>query len=159
MTLNPELVHATAIAINGRGVLLSGKSGVGKSDLAIRLIDRGAKLVCDDYCDIIDGGDYPYIVAKPTIAGKFELRGVGILKLDYVEKAPLFVVFQLDQQPERLPDSNKEMHVAGWSIPSFAIAPIENSAPLKVEYLIQQMIDAGRRPMRLVTPGYKRSAV
>lgn len=159
MSFGPELVHATAIAINGRGILLTGKSGSGKSDLAIRMIDRGAKLVCDDYCDIVDAGDNPLIVAKPTIAGQIELRGVGILKLNYVEKAPLFMVLQLDQQLDRLPDENRDVCLAGWSIPSCAIAPFENSAPLKVEYLIQQMIDAGRRPVRLVTPGYKWSKV
>lgn len=159
MTLGPELVHATAIVINGRGILLAGKSGSGKSDLAIRLIDRGAKLVCDDYCDVVDGGDNPLIVAKPAIAGKIELRGVGILKLDYLEKAPLFLVLQLDQQLERLPVEDRRTHFAGWSVPSFALAPFENSAPLKVEYLLQQMIDAGRCPVRLVTPGYKRSTV
>ena len=47
-TAGPELLHATAIAINGAGVLLLGPSGSGKSDLALRLIDRGAVLISDD---------------------------------------------------------------------------------------------------------------
>ena len=71
MTFNPELVHATAIALNGRGILLAGKSGSGKSDLAIRLIDRGAKLVCDDYCEIAVGENAPLILAKEKIARVF----------------------------------------------------------------------------------------
>ena len=46
------MVHGSAIAIHGKGVLLLGPSGSGKSDLALRLIDRGAKLICDDVVHI-----------------------------------------------------------------------------------------------------------
>ena len=49
-------IHATCVAIEGRGVLIVGPSGSGKSDLALRLIDRGAALVADDYTDLnVDG--------------------------------------------------------------------------------------------------------
>lgn len=151
MTEKATLVHATAVVIDGHGLLLTGASGSGKSDLAMRLIDRGAKLLCDDYCDIVDGGDTPLIVAKPAIAGLIELRGVGILQLEYIDRAPLALVLQLDKTPERLPDDSKRIALAGWSVPAYPLTPFEASAPLKAERIFQQIIDAGSRPVRLVT--------
>lgn len=148
------LVHATAVAIDGQGILLMGASGSGKSDLALRLIDRGATLVCDDYCDIVDGPDGPDILAKPNIAGRIELRGVGILMCGHVARAPLTMALQLDRLPDRLPDEDGRIALAGWSVPGFAVAPFETSAPLKVEFLLRRTVDAGRRPVRLETPGY-----
>lgn len=150
MTENTTLVHATAVVIDGQGLLLTGASGSGKSDLAMRLIDRGAKLLCDDYCDILDSDDAPLIVAKPAIAGLIELRGVGIVQMPHVACAPLALVLQLGKAPERLPDDQQRIALAGWSVPAFALAPFEASAPLKAERIFQQIIDAGSRPVRLV---------
>lgn len=152
------LIHATAVVIDGHGVLLMGASGCGKSDLALRLIDRGAVLVCDDYCDIIDGISGPVIHAKSSIIGKIEVRGVGICSIEYVTSAPLSMILQLDQSPERLPASDEWVDLAGWSVPCAAVIPFEMSAPLKVEILLRRMVDAGQRPVRLETSGYNRGA-
>lgn len=157
MKKQATLVHATAVAIHGQGVLLTGASGSGKSDLAMRLIDRGAQLVCDDYCDIIDEDDAPLIVAKPSIAGQIELRGVGILSMQHIARAPLACILQLDRMPERLPSDREFAELAGWSVPTYPLAPFDASAAIKAERLCQRIIDAGRRPVRLITPGYKRS--
>lgn len=158
MSSTATLIHATAVAIDGQGVLLMGASGSGKSDLALRLIDRGAALVCDDYCDIIDGSGGPEIHAKPSISGKIEVRGVGVCSIDYVASAPLSMILQLDQSPERLPASDERVDLAGWSVPCAAVVPFEMSAPLKVEILLRRMVDAGQRPVRLETSGYNRGA-
>lgn len=158
MSSTATLIHATAVAIDGQGVLLMGASGSGKSDLALRLIDRGAAMVCDDYCDIIDGSGGPEIHAKPSISGKIEVRGVGVCSIDYVPSAPLAMILQLDQSPERLPASNDRIDLAGWSVPCAVLAPFEMSAPLKVEILLRRMVDAGLRPVRLETSGYNRGA-
>lgn len=158
MSKAATLIHATAVAIDGKGVLLMGASGSGKSDLALRLIDRGAVLICDDYCDIIDGNSGPEILAKPAIAGKIEVRGVGICKCDHIPNAPLTMALKLDCLPERLPAENDRIELAGWSVPFSALAPFELSAPLKVEMLLRRMVDAGLHPMRLETSGYNRGA-
>jgi hypothetical protein len=89
MRNSETLIHATAVAINGQAILLMGASGSGKSDLAIRLIDRGAVLVSDDYCDIVEGADGPEVHAKSGISGKIEVRGVGICECDHIPSAPL----------------------------------------------------------------------
>ena len=76
------LLHATAVAIDGRAVLLRGPSGSGKSDLALRLIDAGARLVADDQSELSRRGDVLMVRAPATIAGLIEVRGLGILRLD-----------------------------------------------------------------------------
>jgi serine kinase of HPr protein (carbohydrate metabolism regulator) len=155
----PALVHATAVAIDGHGILLLGASGSGKSDLAMRLIDRGATLVSDDYCDIAEIEGAPLIQAKPSIAGRIELRGVGIIPLDHLPQAPLALALQLDRLPKRLPVDTGSIDIAGWAVPGYALAPFESSAALKAEMLLHRVIDAGRRPVRLITPGYTRSKI
>jgi serine kinase of HPr protein (carbohydrate metabolism regulator) len=76
--LSSETLHASCVAIKGRAVLIEGRSGEGKSDLALRLIDRGAVLVSDDQtiCQRRDG--VLHATPPATIAGKIEVRSVGI---------------------------------------------------------------------------------
>ena len=75
--LSSDRLHATAVAIGGVAVLIEGPSGSGKSDLALRLIDRGAVLISDDQTLLIRAGSR--LLARPpqTIAGKLEVRGVA----------------------------------------------------------------------------------
>lgn len=107
-------IHATAIRL-GRagtvfgapkqmGVLLLGRSGSGKSDLALRLMALGAELVADDRTDIFAARGRLYAKAPAPIAGLLEVRGVGILSLPFGEKAPIGMVVQLGKSPRRLPD-------------------------------------------------------
>ncbi len=89
------LVHATAIAIDGRAVLLRGASGSGKSDLALRLIDAGARLVADDQSELWRRGEAIIVRAPATIAGLLEVRGIGIVRLDALPEAPLALIADL----------------------------------------------------------------
>lgn len=75
-----ETVHATTIAIDGAGVLLRGPSASGKSDLALRLIDDGARLVADDRTVLALRDGIVEASAPPSIRGKIEVRGLGIGK-------------------------------------------------------------------------------
>ncbi|HJZ14329.1 MAG TPA: hypothetical protein VJ251_02575, partial [Stellaceae bacterium] len=85
----PILVHATAIAIDGRAVLLRGPSGAGKSDLALRLIDGGARLVADDQAELRRAGERVMVRAPAEIAGLIEVRGIGILQVEPLAEAAL----------------------------------------------------------------------
>ncbi len=129
----PHQLHATAIAIDGRGVLLLGPSGAGKSDLALRLIDRGAKLIADDRVDLVRHGDRVTLSAPARIAGLLELRGLGIVKFPSVE-GPLSLAIELvpPGQVERLPDPDAELF-CGCAIPILRLDPFELSTPIKVE--------------------------
>lgn len=130
-------IHATCIAIGGRGVLLLGPSGSGKSDLALRLIDRGATLVSDDYTALClaDGR----LVASPptTIAGMIEIRHIGIVHLPYVTNVPVALVIGLEDRPERMPDAPASIDLLGFAVPRIALAGLEPSAPIKVEQALR----------------------
>jgi serine kinase of HPr protein (carbohydrate metabolism regulator) len=132
-SLSSENVHASCIAIGGRAVLIGGRSGQGKSDLALRLIDRGAALVSDDYT-LVRRQDGRLLAAAPaTIAGKIELRGVGILEYPAVQDVPVALFVDLDQATVRLPDADETRLVAGIAIPVVGLNAHEPSAPIKVE--------------------------
>ena len=101
--LSSETLHATSVAIDGRAVLLMGPSGSGKSDLALRLIDRGAMLVSDDYT-LVKRVDGTLIATAPaTIAGKMEVRGIGIVDLPTAGEAPVALLIDLLETIDRMP--------------------------------------------------------
>ena len=78
-SLSSETLHASCVAKDGRAILISGRSGSGKSDLALRLIDRGADLVSDDYTIVRRVGGKLVATAPENIRNKLEIRGLGIL--------------------------------------------------------------------------------
>jgi len=126
------LVHATCVAIGGRAVLLAGPPGAGKSDLALRLIDRGAALVSDDYTELRRSGGRLLARAPATIAGKIEVRGVGVVELEPEADVPVCLQADLDRAPERMPEATT-LRLAGEDVPRIALAALEPSAPLKLE--------------------------
>jgi serine kinase of HPr protein (carbohydrate metabolism regulator) len=130
-----EIVHASCVAIGGRGVLLGGRSGAGKSDLALRLIDRGAELVSDDYTELRRVGETVLAQAPATIAGKIEVRGVGLVELPEAAGIPVCLCVDLDSVPERLPEAGI-VRLAGVDIPLVALAALEPSAPVKLEHAL-----------------------
>lgn len=132
-TLSSELVHASAVAIGGRAVLIGGRPGMGKSDLALRLIDRGAALVSDDYCDVRRVEGRARASAPATIRGKIEMRGLGVVELETVQDVPVALFVDLDHVPERLPEAGETLSLAGVAVPVLRLAGLEASAPLKVE--------------------------
>jgi HPr kinase/phosphorylase len=127
------LVHATAVAIGGRAVLLRGPSGSGKSDLALRLIDAGARLVADDQTRVERDGDILLVRAPEPIAGLIEVRGLGIVRVESLPVARLALIADLVavQHVERLPEPSSET-IFRLAIPRVAIAPFEVSAPIKL---------------------------
>lgn len=125
-------LHATCVAIGGRAVLIEGGSGAGKSDLALRLIDRGAVLVSDDYTIVERRGDRLLAKPPPNIAGRIEMRGVGILPAPFVTDVPVALLVDLDTPPVRLPEPEHRT-VAGTRLPLIGLSALEPAAPLKVE--------------------------
>jgi HPr kinase/phosphorylase len=126
-------VHGTCVAIGDAAVLLRGRPGSGKSDLALRLIDAGARLVADDYVEI-DSCDGHLLASPPsTIAGLLEVRGLGIVRLPHVSRVPLALVIDLvaGEAVERLPEEQMEDFL-GVSLRRLAFDPREASSPAKV---------------------------
>ena len=144
MSAERLLLHATAIAIDGRAVLLRGASGSGKSDLALRLIDAGARLVADDQSELYRRGDSIIVRAPATIAGLVEVRGIGIFRLDALAEAPVALIVDLDsaENLERLPARRSET-ILGLALPLIALAPLEASAPAKLRFALRAFTTPG----------------
>jgi serine kinase of HPr protein (carbohydrate metabolism regulator) len=132
-SLSSETMHVSSVAIDGRAVLIGGRSGAGKSDLALRLIDRGAVLISDDYTAVRRVQNRALASAPERIAGKIELRGVGIVEMATAQDVPVALYVDLSAEPVRLPEGTDRLAVAGIPIPSVALDGHHASAPLKVE--------------------------
>ena len=118
-------------------MLIGGSSGRGKSDLALRLIDRGARLVSDDYSVLRSAGGRLFASAPPGIAGRIEVRGVGIVESAAVAEAPLCLFVDLDADPQRLPEPGSR-RLLGLDLPAVALAALEASAPIKLELALDR---------------------
>jgi serine kinase of HPr protein (carbohydrate metabolism regulator) len=131
-----ETIHASTVAIEGRAVMIVGPSGAGKSDLALRLIDRGATLVADDYTNLSRDGDTLVASAPATIAGRIEVRGLGIVETRHVDDVPVALTVDLGTDVPRMPEPST-MTIAGIAIRRVALNPRPASAPLLVELALR----------------------
>ena len=143
-------IHATCVALPEGGVLLRGESGAGKSDLALRLIDGGARLVADDRTALTREGET--LIARPpaTIAGLIEARGVGILRLPperLASQVAIALIVDLVASPsvERLPEAAYET-LLGVSLQRVALAAFEASTPAKIRLALIAVRSASSSP-------------
>jgi len=137
--LSSETLHASAVAIDGRAVLLMGPSGAGKSDLALRLLDRGFTLVSDDQTLVRREGARLIASAPDTIAGKLEIRGVGIVAMESVANVPVCLLVELTSDIQRLPDDSRERPILGVSLPLVSIDAMTASAASKVALALDRL--------------------
>ncbi len=135
--------HGTCIAFGAVGVLLRGPSASGKSDLALRLIGRvdlDVQLVADDqvHLQVRDGE----LWASPPeqIAGMMEVRGVGLVRMDFLAEVRLRLVLDLLDPADvpRLPDAG-QCTIDGVTLPLYPFAPFEASAPDKIGLLVRSL--------------------
>lgn len=138
-THSSETLHATSVAIDGRAVLLCGPSGMGKSDLALRLIDRGAMLVSDDYTRLLEIEGRLFARAPDRIVGMMEVRGLGLVDMPHADNAPVALAVDLSDDVERMPPETAQRSIAGVAIPVVRLAPFEASAPIKVELAVRTL--------------------
>jgi len=119
-------------AAGWRGVLITGAPGAGKSDLALRLIGRGWRLVADDYAHVIASDGALYAIAPETIAGRMEARGVGVLTACARGLTRLSLAVDLTDGPvERLPEPATRAF-EGVALPVLHVNGFEASAVEKV---------------------------
>lgn len=130
--LSSENVHATTVARDGRAVMLLGSSGSGKSDLALRLLERGFGLVSDDQTLIRRDGKRLIATAPPTIKGKIEVRGIGIVEMPSIEDVPVALAVELMSDMERMPDDSRQRTFLSISIPLVSVDAMTASAAAKV---------------------------
>jgi HPr kinase/phosphorylase len=138
-----ELVHGTCVAFGRRGALLRGSPGSGKSDLALRFLalapEGGAipLLVADDQVWIAAGAEGALLASPPaTLAGKIEVRGLGIVDVPFLAEAELVLVCELVNARDvpRMPlQTLEQTEIAGRGVRLLKLTPFEASAPLKLK--------------------------
>lgn len=125
--------QASCVAIRGRAVLIEGPPGSGKSSLALALIDRGAVLVGDDGVQIAARGGIVRASPHPNIAGKLEVRNVGLLDMPTVGDVPVALVLKLDPHAPRYVERPGTVEVAGVSLPLLLLWPDTPVLALRAE--------------------------
>ena len=137
-------IHATLVVLNGKGVLLTGKSGSGKSDLALRMIvEHQAQLVADDRVDLILKNGKLYGSAPEQLLGKLEIRNVGICEFPAVNEVEISLYVELcddKKNIERMPLSEK-VDLLGVSITKLKLYPFECSTICKIISKISGIIN------------------
>lgn len=102
--MNATILHASCISVDGRGLLILGPSGSGKSSLALRLMALGARLVADDRTEVVAIDNRLIARCPPAIRGLVEARGVGLLRAETSGEVPVVLVADLGRtEEERLP--------------------------------------------------------
>lgn len=140
----PFLVHGTCVAYAGRGALMRGTPGSGKSDLALRFIscfgggssEDGARLVADD--QVLLARERDAILARPpdTIAGKLEVRGIGIVEVEHCAPVTLALIVDIvraEDMPRLPPEPLPAEDVLGVRVPLLRLDPFEHSSPIKLK--------------------------
>ena len=142
------IVHAGCVARQVRGiwagVLVTGASGSGKSDLILRLMERGWSMVGDDRVHLWDSGGSLFAKAPDTLAGLIEARGIDVFPRRRREIAPVRLVvacvdpeFPLQRIPKRGVES-----LAGVPVEGIGLRALEASAPAKVELALSRQAGA-----------------
>lgn len=128
-------IHATLVSYQNKGILLIGESGVGKSDLALRLImERGAKLVADDRVILEKKKDVLWGYAPETLANKLEVRNIGIAEFAAKKKEKISLCVELclnRTEIERLPRPDF-IDFLGISVAKIKLYPFDCSTIYKI---------------------------
>lgn len=137
MTQNSDLllVQASAVALNDCAILIEGPPGIGKSSLALALIDRGAVLIGDDGALLALENERILVSPPPNISGKLEIRHVGIADMP-TTSAPLGLIVKLDGSSPRFLEEAPKRDVMGLAIPILTLAAHDAILPLRTEWAL-----------------------
>ena len=112
------IMHATCVDINGSGVLIVGRSGSGKSSLAINLLALGAKLVAYDHCELVKKNNRFFISKPASLPNSIEIRGIGLVSVPMVVETSLDWVVNMDEaETERMPNL-RFTEIDGYRVPT-----------------------------------------
>jgi HPr kinase/phosphorylase len=129
-------IHASCVALGAQGVLLLGRPGAGKSDVALRLIDQGAQLVADDRTILFTRRGGLYGKSPDSIRGLLEIRGLGIVKMPSRANVKIALVVKLGREDTRLPVHHRFQAPRGLSLsrppPEILLNGHHASAPARI---------------------------
>jgi hypothetical protein len=129
--------NATCVAVGGRGVLIEGPSGSGKSALALALIDRGAQLVGDDGVVLIADAGKLLAQPHPHTRGLLEIRNLGLAQFVPCKQVEVALLVTFDSAAPRFIEEASEAVREGTKIPHVAIWPEPAPPALKVEQALR----------------------
>ena len=131
------LYQATGVAIGGRGVLITGAPGSGKSSLALALIDRGASLIGDDGVLLEVEAGRLLASPAPNTYGMLEVRNVGIVNRPALSRVPIALVLQLDDDSPRFVEQPGHVAIAGIDLPHILLWPGSAVLHLRAELALE----------------------
>ena len=143
----PATVHATAISLQAGGLLLTGPPGAGKSSLAYRLIAcHTASLVADDRVRLVAHENALYAEPPARLAGLMEVRGIGILRMDYLARAQLDLAVEL-VAAEAVPRIAEPHYLerAGRHLPLIRLHAFDSDIPAKIDLALSHIAAGGFR--------------
>ena len=128
---------ASCVSIGGAAMLISGESGIGKSELALALIDRGARLISDDHTALRREQGRIIASPAPNIGGLIEVRNLGLLTFPVAGETPVALILRLDPAAPRFIEHADRTEIAGASVPLILIWPDSVNAAIKAELALQ----------------------
>ena len=135
--MSGALHQASCVAIDGRALLIEGLPGSGKSSLVLALIDRGATLVGDDGVLLEADGGRLFASPAPAIAGKLEVRNVGLVSMPTVSHIPVALTIRLDRNAPRFIERADTCERHGASLPLVALWPDAPVLALRAEMALK----------------------
>lgn len=135
--LSSETILAACVAIDGRGVLIEARDDTQRTDLLLRLLDRGAILVADARTACVRRGDALLANAPHGTGGHLEVRGIGQIAMASIDEAFVSLIAVVLDNAPRLPEDRRVRRIAGVDVPVIALGPNEAAAPIKVEYALR----------------------
>ena len=150
-----ENIHASLVMVDGLGVLLRGKSGTGKSELALQLIDQPgfglaenllkAELVADDRVELFEKQGQIYGRAPESLAGLLEIRGLGIVRLNHAPEAAIQLIVELGGLSERMPGFLADQTAFyGHELPILRLPALPHYGPAKVRAAVGLLRNPGQ---------------
>ena len=128
-----RLHQATGIAIGGRGILIEGPPGSGKTSLALALIDRGATLIGDDGVAIEVADGRLFASPPPATSGLLEVRNVGIITRTVAQRIPIALVLRFDREAPRHVEAAEPYAILGCTLPLIRLYPDSPVLALRAE--------------------------
>lgn len=132
------IANIGAVAIGNRALIIAGAPGIGKSSLALALIDRGAVLIGDDGLQLEQVGDRLIANPPPRTAGLIEVRNLGLVTMPTRSAVPAALIVRLDLAAQRFVEHAEEEQLVGVPLPLIRLWPDSPVLALKAELALDR---------------------